>query len=75
MPSSDTPQTPAWLTGAQARELLSVSDSTLRRWADTGGVRTFRTPGKHRRYNAEDITSLLAGEPRPTSEQPAQVPA
>ena len=61
MPSSDTPQRPAWLTGSQARDVLNVSDSTLHRYAESGIVRTFRTPGGHRRYNAADLAQVLAG--------------
>ena len=42
----------------------------MRRWADAGEVRSFRTPGGHRRFSAEDLQILLAG-PRP-EEQSSQ---
>lgn len=48
-----------------ACRLLGVDPSTLRRWSDSGKVRVFRTPGGHRRYNEDDLRSLLQGESRP----------
>ncbi|HSP55765.1 MAG TPA: MerR family DNA-binding transcriptional regulator, partial [Dehalococcoidia bacterium] len=36
-----------WITLGQACKLLGVNESTLRRWADAGNVRSFRTPGGH----------------------------
>ena len=50
-----------WLTLGQACRLLGVDESTLRRWADNGHVRAFRTPGGHRRFAETDIQDLLAG--------------
>jgi excisionase family DNA binding protein len=49
----------SWLTLGQACRLLSVDESTLRRWADTGHIRAFRTPGGHRRFAEPDIRALL----------------
>ena len=34
----------------QAKELLSISDQTLRRWAKSGKIQAERTNGGHRRY-------------------------
>lgn len=51
-----------WLTLGLARTLLGINEATLRQWADNGLVRAFRTPGGHRRFSAEDIYSLIAGE-------------
>lgn len=50
-----------WITLGQACKLLGVNESTLRRWADAGHVRSFRTPGGHRRFSEEDLRSLVAG--------------
>ena len=50
----------AWITLAQACKLLGVNESTLRRWADAGQVRTFRTPGGHRRFSHADLLALTA---------------
>ena len=50
-----------WITLGQACKLLGVNESTLRRWADAGHVRSFRTPGGHRRFSEEDLRVLMAG--------------
>ncbi len=50
-----------WLTLGQACRLLNVDESTLRRWADAGQVRTFRTPGGHRRFAESDVRSIVDG--------------
>jgi len=42
--------------------MLGVDESTLRRWADAGQVRAFRTPGGHRRFSEADVRSILSGE-------------
>jgi excisionase family DNA binding protein len=50
-----------WLTLGQACRLLNVDESTLRRWADAGQVRTFRTPGGHRRFAESDVRAIIEG--------------
>lgn len=50
-----------WLTLGQACRVLGVDESTLRRWADNGHVRAFRTPGGHRRFAETELRELLAG--------------
>ena len=50
-----------WLTLGQACRALGVDESTLRRWADNGQVRVFRTPGGHRRFAESDIQELVSG--------------
>ncbi len=50
-----------WLTLGQACRLLNVDESTLRRWADAGQVRTFRTPGGHRRFAESDVSAIVDG--------------
>lgn len=55
------PLSSRWITLGQACKLLGVNESTLRRWADAGHVRSFRTPGGHRRFSEEDLRSLVAG--------------
>jgi len=57
-----------WITLGQACKLLGVNESTLRRWADAGHVRSFRTPGGHRRFSEEDLRSLVAGQSTATHE-------
>jgi excisionase family DNA binding protein len=53
-----------WLTLGQAAEYLGVAQSTVRKWSDSGRLRAFYTPGKHRRFRKEDLDSFLGG-PRP----------
>ena len=53
-----------WLSPGLARKLLNINEATLRHWADRGMIRTFRTPGGHRRLSMEDIQALIAtGQP------------
>ena len=56
------PPSPRWITLGQACKLLGVNESTLRRWADAGHVRSFRTPGGHRRFSEEDLRVLMSGQ-------------
>jgi excisionase family DNA binding protein len=57
----DAPASGRWLTLGQACRILNVDESTLRRWADAGQVRTFRTPGGHRRFAEGDVHAILDG--------------
>ena len=50
---------PEWLRVQQAAELLGVSASSLRRWADSGKVASRRTPGGQRRFLRDDLAALL----------------
>lgn len=43
----------------EASKFLSVSKSTLRRWEKEGKIKSYRTPGNHRRYLEEDLKKLL----------------
>ena len=49
-----------WLGLGEASRALGVNESTLRRWADSGLVRTFRTPGGHRRFAVADLNRIVA---------------
>jgi len=49
---------PDWLTLDEAAKRLSVHPTTLRDWADKGRIRTFRTPGGHRRFSESDVVEL-----------------
>ena len=51
---------PTWLSLDEAAKRLSVHPATLREWADKGQIRTFRTPGGHRRFNEADVARLGA---------------
>ena len=54
---------PGWVTLTEACRLLGVSPSTIRRWGDTGMVRTFVTPGGHRRFSRAGLEALLPERP------------
>jgi excisionase family DNA binding protein len=68
MQTTSTRHSPEWVTLTEACRLLGVSPSTVRRWADTGVIRTFVTPGGHRRFSRAGLEALLPVTPhgRPT---------
>ena len=73
-------QTPEsdWLSLRDARNLLEVSDTTLRQWADAGHLRVYRTPGGHRRFLREDVEALTQGpppSPEPVRTESREAPA
>lgn len=43
----------------EASDLLGVSKKTLRRWEKLGKLKTYRTPGNHRRYIKEDLLKIM----------------
>ena len=49
----------AWLRVQEAAELLGVSASTMRRWADAGKVASHRSPGGQRIFARDDLDALL----------------
>lgn len=49
-----------WLSLGPASALLGVDPDTLRRWADVGRIRSFTTPGGHRRFSRTDVDRLQA---------------
>lgn len=51
-----------WLSLGEAASRLGVDEATLRHWADTGRVKTFRTPGGHRRFQEDDLRALIQQE-------------
>lgn len=67
IPMAETTQ---WLTLTEAARLLGVHPATLREWADTGQVPSFRTPGGHRRFRSDDLRSFLlrAGSGHPETQ-------
>lgn len=47
---------------SQVAEALGVNAATVREWADSGALRSFRTPGNQRRFWREDVEAFIAGE-------------
>ncbi|MCC6382139.1 MAG: helix-turn-helix domain-containing protein [Dehalococcoidia bacterium] len=63
MPQTDARQTQTWLTLGAAATLLGVSESTVRRWADAGDIRFYRTRGGHRRILEQDLRNFMTSAP------------
>jgi len=63
MDSQPTGESREWLTLGNASKQLGVSPATLRQWADKGKVRSFRTPGGHRRFSISEMRSMVAVHP------------
>ncbi len=54
-----------WLSLGPASSMLGVDPDTLRRWADNGRIRSFATPGGHRRFERRDLEQFVQrGRPR-----------
>ena len=61
MPETTTDSNPSgWLALGAAATMLGVDPDTLRRWADAGRVRSFTTPGGHRRFARPELERVLA---------------
>lgn len=45
-----------------AASMLGVDPDTLRRWADAGRIRSFTTPGGHRRFARVDVERMMAAK-------------
>ena len=76
MPAQTSTKDPGWVTLTEACRLLGVSPSTVRRWADSGMVRTFVTPGGHRRFSRAGLEALLPHRPagRPSLAELGETP-
>lgn len=59
--SSSRGNSSRWVSLRRACEILGVDESTLRRWADGGRLRVYRTPGGHRRFSLTDLEGMVAG--------------
>src|SRR5512141_1692944 len=63
MTTAASAKDPEWVSLTEACRLLGVSPSTVRRWGDSGMVRTFLTPGGHRRFARAGLEAMLPGRP------------
>ena len=43
----------------EASKFLNVSKRTLRNWEKDGKIISYRTPGKHRRYEEKDLLKII----------------
>ena len=53
-----------WISSGSASDLLGVSESTVRRWADGGEIKSYRTGGGHRRLLRSDVEEFLRNGPQ-----------
>ena len=54
----------------RAAEILGVNQATLRQWGDAGKVRTFTTPGGHRRFFEDELLAMVHGSAERASSPP-----
>jgi excisionase family DNA binding protein len=54
-PAGDDP----WLPLGAAARLVGVGPDTLRRWADSGKVESYTTPGGHRRFLRSSLQAMV----------------
>lgn len=62
------------LTPGEVAKAFRVTAETVSRWADSGVLPFFKTPGGHRRFRREDVDALLqagGAQPHPTPEPEA----
>jgi excisionase family DNA binding protein len=52
-----------WLALGAASRLVGVGPDTLRRWADSGKVQSYQTPGGHRRFLRSSLEAMI-NQPR-----------
>ena len=57
------------LTPAEAAKLLHVAPTTIRLWAQKGKLASIVTPGGHRRFNLDDVKSLMKTSIAPAKKQ------
>jgi hypothetical protein len=58
MTAATSPDDP-WLALGAASRLVGVAPDTLRRWADSGQVESFVTPGGHRRFLRSALEAMM----------------
>lgn len=66
MAGDGAPAHMSWLTLGAASALLGVSESTIRRWADAGEIRSYRTSGGHRRVLEDDLRQIVSNTAAPS---------
>lgn len=48
------------LTSTQVADIFGVTAVTVGEWADSGKLRSFKTPGGHRRFRRADVDEFIA---------------
>jgi excisionase family DNA binding protein len=52
------------LTPGEVAAIFRVDAKTVARWAQTGRIRSIRTPGGQRRFRQDEVDALLTGTPQ-----------
>ncbi len=50
------------MTPGEVATMFRVDPKTVSRWAESGRIRSIRTPGGHRRFPESEVLALLRGE-------------
>jgi excisionase family DNA binding protein len=58
-PTGENPPDDPWLALGSASRLVGVGPDTLRRWADSGKVQSYQTPGGHRRFLTSSLEAMI----------------
>ena len=59
LPIGESPPDDPWLALGAASRLVGVGPDTLRRWADSGKVQSYQTPGGHRRFLRSSLEAMI----------------
>ena len=54
----------ALISIGEASQMLGVSEAALRQWTDEGKIKSFITPGGHRRYSKAELKKFMGSHPR-----------
>lgn len=60
-----------WLSIRDASRLLGVHIGTVREWADSGILPSYRTPGGHRRFTSYDLRTFLQTRQQHSAQPPS----
>jgi excisionase family DNA binding protein len=67
--ATSAPEAPAeWVSIGRACQILGVNPATLRQWTSGGRLRTYRTPGGHRRFSLAELNALSQRDEAPSQE-------
>jgi excisionase family DNA binding protein len=57
------------LTPSEVAGIFGVDPKTVTRWAQSGKISSFRTPGGHRRYWESDVEAFMKAHTTKVSEE------
>ncbi len=53
-------KTDRYYSTRELAKLFRVNESTIKRWADKGELKCFKTPGGHRKYTPEHVVEFIS---------------